>query len=152
MAFLSTCTHLPVLHLSLHEALFFGHFSSGSRHVPFNVVASQLPWTCAVIHRKKKPECDGRAPRIREHSVDVTAPSMWKVRCRTSLFVLTWVGDCKTNFWDLLHRSPHVFNPRVEMSTRCQICRSVDSCSNSGGQYSTNIMRSFCVSLVFTVM
>ena len=26
---------------------------------------------------------------------------------------LTWVGDCKINFWDLLHRSPHVFNPRV---------------------------------------
>ena len=33
---------------------FFGHFSSGSRHVPFNVVAHQLPWTCAVIHRKKE--------------------------------------------------------------------------------------------------
>ena len=41
-------------------------------------------------------------------------------------FVLTWVGDCKRYFWDLLHRSPHLFNPRVEMSTRCLICRSVD--------------------------
>ena len=54
MAFLSACTHLPVLHLFLHEAEFFGHFSSGSRHVPFNVVANQLPWTCAVIKRKKR--------------------------------------------------------------------------------------------------
>ena len=26
---------------------------------------------------------------------------------------------------DLLHRSPHAFNPRVEMSTRCQMCRPV---------------------------
>ena len=32
-----------------------------------------------------------------------------EMRCR--------VGDCKTNFWYLLHRSPHVFNPRVEMRT-----------------------------------
>ena len=60
-----------------------------------------------------------------------------EMRCRTSLFVLTWVGDCKTNLWDLLHRGPHVFNPRVEMS---QICRSVDRWNgrfclslNSGG-------------------
>ena len=37
----------------------------------------------------------------------------WKVRCRTSLFVLTWVGGCKTNL-------------RVEMSTRCQMYRPVD--------------------------
>ena len=26
---------------------------------------------------------------------------------------LPWVGDCKTNFWDILHSSPHVFNPRL---------------------------------------
>ena len=26
---------------------------------------------------------------------------------------------------DLLHRSPHACNPRVEMSTRCPVCRLV---------------------------
>ena len=36
---------------------------------------------------------------------------------------LHWVGDCKANFWDILHRSPHVFNPRV----RCRpVARLVD--------------------------
>ena len=46
-------TH-PVLHFCLHEAEFSWPFlSSGSRHVPFNVVAHQLLWTCAVIHRKR---------------------------------------------------------------------------------------------------
>ena len=74
-----------------------------------------------------------------------------EMRCRTPLFVLTWVGDCKTNFWDLLHRSPYVFNPRVEMST---VARFVDLLTdgmvvflslNSGRtvQYCTNMMSSF---------
>ena len=26
---------------------------------------------------------------------------------------LIWVGDCKTNVGDILHSSPHVFNPRL---------------------------------------
>ena len=47
-------TH-PVLHLCHHEAeISWPFLSSGSRHVPFNVVAHQLLWPCAVIHRKKK--------------------------------------------------------------------------------------------------
>ena len=26
---------------------------------------------------------------------------------------LPWVGDCKTNVGDIMHSSPHVFNPRL---------------------------------------
>ena len=49
---------------------------------------------------------------------------------------LPWFGDCKTNFWDFLHRSPHVFNPRV----RCRpVARFVDLLTDG--------MVDFCLSL-----
>ena len=48
------CKH-QVRHLCLHEAGFTWPFCPlVKRHVPCNVVAHQLLWTCAVIHRKKK--------------------------------------------------------------------------------------------------
>ena len=44
-----------VRHLCLHEAGFTWPFCPlVQRHVPFNVVAHQLLWMCAVIHRKKR--------------------------------------------------------------------------------------------------
>ena len=87
------------------------------------------------------------------------------------LFVLTWVGDCKTNFENLLHRSPHAFQ-----RWRCRpVARCVDLLPDGMVDlifdpmhtrrfclflefdiqvvnYSTNIMRRLCVSSVFTVM
>ena len=72
---------------------------------------------------------------------------------------LPWVGDCKTNVGDISHSSPRVFNPRL----RCRPdARFVDLFTDEMvdfvwvwiqvAQKSTNTMRSFCVSSVFTMM
>ena len=86
--------------------------------------------------------------------------SNWAEKCDVGfLFVFTWVVDRKTNFEISCAAGPQSLNPRVEMLTCRQMCRPVDrwngrfclSFKIQVVRYSTNFMRSFCVSSVFTM-
>ena len=117
---------------------------------------------CAYAQEGKRRYCCGLLRR------DVAATCCEQDPCTELCDVeFCFVSDLGWRLQDILrflrHRSLHAFNPRVKTSTCCQMewwIRSSTKCTSvclifrdriQVVQYSTNLMRSFCVSLVFTM-